>query len=83
MNLKPIASNMTEVNYKNGSILFSYETPVAFQKIEGNLVSFYQTEKKWSATTTRHIKKWLASFGNPGAQFKPQEYFDNLLNEVK
>ncbi len=78
MNLTPLASNMTEIDLGNGNkVLFSYRTPVAY--IEG--VTAYRTEYKWSATTTRHINKWLGM--NPqvfGAQYKPQEFFDRVLN---
>lgn len=60
MNLKPIASNMTELNInKNGveySILFSYQTPVAFHQAG---IGYAKTNKYWSPTTSRHISKWL------------------------
>ena len=59
MKLKPIKTNMTEltVNDKDGeaTILFSYETPVAFK--QGR--NFYRTQKHHSKTTTRHINTWL------------------------
>jgi hypothetical protein len=77
MNLTPIAANMTEVFLAPGKrVLFSYKTPVACV-IDG---VYYKTEKKWSNTTTRHINKWLPV---SDATVKPQEYFDNLLAEVK
>lgn len=72
MKLKPIASNMTEVKVGDVTALFSYQTPVAAQTEDG----FYcRTEKKWSATTSRHISKWLAG---AKAEVKPQSYFDGL-----
>lgn len=78
MNLNPIRANMNEVNFGTKSILFSYKVPVAsFEYPNGaGTAQYYQTDKKWSNTTTRHIKQWLN--GN-GAMFKPQEYFDNLV----
>jgi len=57
MKVKNIGSNQTEVHLNNGDIvLVSYETPVAaFVVGEG----YYRTSEKWSATTTKHINKWL------------------------
>ncbi len=78
MNLKPIASNMTEIEVGNKRVLFSYKTPVAFIDEFGRQ---FITSKKWSATTTRHINKWVNRSNT--WENKPQEYFDNLLNEVK
>jgi hypothetical protein len=82
MNLKPIASNMTELSLADGTqILFSYQTPVAM--LQDN--KFYKTDKKWSVTTSKHIGKWANTFWNvPFSQWenKPQEYFDNLVKGV-
>ena len=65
MNLKPLGTNKTELNLKEHGghygvrILFSYETPVAYSILTEQGRSFYRTEKRWSNTTTRHIKSWL------------------------
>ncbi len=84
MNLKPLGANMTEVEHGWYTTLISYKTPVATIWNYGREVEAYQTDKKWSATTTRHINKWLGMHPEVlGAKYKPQEYFDNLLNEVK
>ncbi len=84
MNLNPIASNMTEVDLGIYRILFSYKTPVATIFWYGQELVAYQTEKRWSRTTSKHITKWLGSHPEVfGAQYKPQEFFDNLLPEVK
>ncbi len=72
MNLKPIASNMTEVSINNGRILFSYSTPVA-AVLDG---AWYRTDKRWSVTTSRHINKWLD--GIP-AERRAQSFFDSLV----
>lgn len=81
MQLKPIKANMTELKLNGGlTILFSYRTPVTCKWTNGSVYQFFRTEKKWSPTTTRHINKWLD--GN-AAMFKPQEYFDNLVSEVR
>ena len=55
MQLKPIGPNMTELHVGDVVILFSYETPVA-ARIGGR---YYVTSKKYSATTSRHISKWV------------------------
>lgn len=60
MKLSPIASNMTEIEIGNKTILFSYKTPVAFHEAGGG---YAKTAKHWSATTTRHINKWLKLTG--------------------
>lgn len=80
MTLKPIKSNMSEIKVGNVTVLFSYQTPVACLLTNGSVYEYYQTAKKWSRTTSRHISQWLE--GNP-AMFKDQEYFDNLLSGVK
>jgi len=74
MNLKPLASNKTELTLEDGTqVLFSYETPVACW-IQGE---YFKTSKKWSNTTSRHINSWVHF-----ATEKPQEYFDNLVKGV-
>ncbi len=85
MQLTPIKANMNEVEIDGMRILFSYKTPVAAlvrEEVDG-LVTWhqYRTDKKWSNTTTRHINQWNPMGGAYG--LKPQEYFDNLLSEVK
>jgi len=73
MKLNPIGSNCNEVEFSNGvTVLFSYKTPVAAQTEDG---LFVRTDKHWSATTSRHISKWLAG---ASAELKPQSYFDGL-----
>lgn len=71
--LNPIASNMTEVTLSTGTtVLFSYRTPVAARLYTGKII---RTSKKWSATTSRHINKWL---DGASAQECEQEFLDNL-----
>lgn len=74
MKLRAVASNMTQVETEDGvSVLFSYATPVACC-IPGE--GWYVTTKRWSATTSRHVTKWL---GSVRAEGRPQEFFDGLL----
>lgn len=58
MKLKPIGSNMTEVETEKATVLFSYRTPVA-ACLHVEPFGFIRTSKKWSVTTSRHINKWL------------------------
>lgn len=84
MNLKPVGSNMTELEMGGVKILFSYKTPVAAIVDTSEGPKAYQTETKWSPTTSRHITKWLGLHPEVfGAAYKPQIYFDNFLTEVK
>jgi hypothetical protein len=62
MKLRPIASNMTEVEIGEYLVLFSYKTPVACRlpyTENQEHTTLRKTDKKWSATTTRHINKWF------------------------
>lgn len=77
MKLNPIGSNCNEIGVGGLLILMSYQTPVACYSADGG---YKRTSKKWSRTTSKHINKWLA--GNV-AQPENQDFFDNLLNEVK
>ena len=84
MKIKNIGSNMTELALFHGmKVLVSYETPVAMYTPYEPQEGLYRTRKKWSATTTRHINKWLSQFEhlNISVEELPQEYFDNLLEE--
>jgi hypothetical protein len=55
MKLTPLASNMTEVEIGDKTVLFSYKIPVAYHDSTG----VYRTNKYWSKTTSKHINKWL------------------------
>ena len=73
MKLVPLASNQTQLELNNGTIvLFSYKTPVA-AFIPGQ--GYIRTNHKWSSTTTKHINKWLR-----GSLWHSvdQSYIDNL-----
>ena len=75
MKLTPLKSNMTEITTKSKRILFSYQTPVAYQELT-DVGDYYRTDCRWSQTTTRHINQWL---GGNSAKFKTQAEFDGLL----
>ena len=76
MQLRPIASNMTQLDLPNGyQVLFSYQTPVACLSDNG----YYRTATKWSSTTTRHINKWLDGVL---AKEQPRSFFDELARQM-
>ncbi|AFC21234.1 hypothetical protein GAP31_053 [Cronobacter phage vB_CsaM_GAP31] len=75
MKVNSLAANQTEITKSNGDQVFvSYSTPVA--AIIGGLS--YKTDRKYSATTTRHVNAWLGN-GGVNAISKPQDFFDNLI----
>jgi hypothetical protein len=73
MQIKPIASNMTELEVNNTTILFSYSTPVAGYSDEGA----FRTDKYYSVTTSKHINKYLG--GKHIGKVVPQSYIDALV----
>jgi len=73
MKLKPIGSNMTELNINGVSVLFSYSTPVAGWDDKGA----FRTDKHYSSTTTKHINKYL---GKGTGRLVSQEFINNLVN---
>ena len=76
MKLNPLGPNQNEVILPNGvTILFSYQTPVAAQ-VPG--LGFFVTEKKWSNTTTRHVKAWLVRHGASQAEKVAQSRLDTF-----
>lgn len=77
MKLTPIKSNMTEVNIKGTTILFSYSTPVACHVIGKG---YLKTSKKWSATTSKHINQWLKMNDAKSVQEVPQETIQHILD---
>lgn len=73
MDLRPIATNQTEVEYPNGTLVFySYRTAVAMRAANG---TWYRDATKYSKTTTRHVNAWLPS----NAVEVPRERFLELL----
>ena len=75
MQIKPIASNMTELEVNNTTILFSYSTPVAGYSDEGA----FRTDKWYSVTTSKHINKYLG--GKDVGKVVPQSYIDALVED--
>ena len=65
---------MNELIVNGVSILFSYETPVAGWDNEGA----FRTEEKYSATTTKHVNKYLG--GKDIGRKVSQEYINSLVS---
>ncbi len=78
--ITPLGSNQTEVKLPNGDkVLISYSTPVAACLIG----VYYRTSKKHSATTTKHINKWIKESPVTGDKvadiIMDQDFFDGIL----
>ena len=78
MKLNPIGSNQNEVILDKCSILFSYKTPVAY--IDNKTGQAYQTSKKWSRTTSKHINKWL---DGQQSGLVDQSVLDSILDKIE
>ncbi len=74
MKLRNLGKNVTSLQLANITILVSYDTPVAYYNCITD--KYFRTSKKWSATTSNHINKWLDGVN---AEEKEQEFFDDLL----
>ena len=69
------STNASEVFCPGWILLYSYNTPVAAYQ-EG--VGYFRTEEKYSATTTKHINKWLEGVN---ASLRPEQFFFGI--EIK
>lgn len=72
LELKPVASNMTELTVGDITILFSYKTPVA----GWDSLGAFRTSRHYSSTTTRHINKYL---GKGIGREVDQDYIDAIV----
>ena len=70
MKLKPIASNLTQLDLENVTIYFSYKTPVAGIDQSGD---FFRSSAYYSPTTTKHIKKALGRFYDDAYEMTPAQ----------
>ena len=73
MELKRIASNMTELNINGVTVLFSYNTPVAGWDDKGA----FKTSIHYSVTTIKHINKYLG--GKDIGRKVDQDYIDSIV----
>ena len=73
MKLNNLGEHQNEVHFEGVSVLFSYNTPVAYYDVKSGL--FYKTNKKWSVTTSKHINQWAGK----DAALVDQNELDNLV----
>jgi len=78
MKLYQKGSNMAELDLGFAQVFFSYETPVAARLTDGSLV---RTDQWYSATTSKHINKWLGE-GCCDTVAVPQDRIDCLLTST-
>lgn len=78
MKIKTIGSNQTEIEFKTGIVvLVSYATPVA-AFIPGKGIA--RTETKHSATTSKHINKWITkNYPRATVTLTPQNFLADLI----
>ena len=57
LRLRVIQANMTEVMVDNLLILFSYNTAVAYKRLDNGC--YYVTKEYFSRTTRNHISLWV------------------------
>ena len=73
-----VGSNQNVIRFNNGTeVLFSYETPVAGYSTEVDGTGWFRTEKHFSATTSKHINKWL---GDVNATEVKQSFIEGLVD---
>lgn len=75
MHVTQIKPNMTAVNFEKEDVvvLYSYSTAVAYHDKDGIKV----TDKRYSNTTTRHIKEWI---GDKPSKVTTQRDIDKKVN---
>lgn len=73
MKINVIGANQTLVHLPVGTILFSYETPVAAY-VSGR--GYVRTAEKFSKTTSKHINQWL---DGANAEVVPQVMIEDLV----
>ena len=77
MRLKQVTITSTEVELADGTcVLFSYSTPVA-ALVPGK--GWIRTSTKHSATTSKHVNRWLADNCGGTVQDVPQWELDQLV----
>lgn len=80
MKLKQLGHQQTEVEIGGKTVLFSYQTPVAYVDEDGVV---YVTTTKWSRTTSKNMNKWVGSLGvNNGYKEVDQTVLDDLFDSI-
>ena len=73
VSVKNVGSNMTELELDGIKVLYSYETPVAGFDDGGA----FRTDTKYSATTSKHINKYLG--GRDVGRIVTQQFINDLI----
>lgn len=73
MKLNPIGKNKTEIQMGDRTVFYSYSTPVAVFVGGGKSRGAVVTEKKFSATTSRHIGQILRVWGCSSVEVSQRE----------
>lgn len=80
MDIKRLGKNRRTVTTPSGTLLISYETPVAYYD-GGSIVQV--SDVRYSPSTSRHIYLWGNGLGTLlHFQTIPQENLDNLLRQA-
>lgn len=70
-------NNTTVISFANKlEVLFSYDTPVAGVMPSGQV---FKTDKKWSVTTSKHIKEYL---DGRNASNLSQDDINNIVERI-
>lgn len=77
MNVNQIGKNQLEIRTNNKVLFQSYNTIVAAH-IDHKT---YVTDSFFSKTTSKHISQWLKNAGLSDVTYKPQSFFDSLMED--
>ena len=78
MQIDRLGNNETLILSKHYTVLFSYDTPVAY--FNGN--GYKKTDQFWGVTTSRHINKWLEGIPEERIEIVPQSQIDEIANKI-
>ena len=78
MQIDRLGSNETLIFSKDYTVLFSYNTPVAYFNGSG----YRKTDQFWSVTTSRHINKWLEGIPEERIKVVPQSQIDEIVSKI-
>lgn len=79
--VKRIGNHEKEFTNNDGTILFSYSTPVAYYSNLTIPPVAFKTEERFSTTTTRHINKAATRWGVTFTTV-PQDFIENLATFI-
>lgn len=74
--IKQYKTNLSEVTINGRGVLFSYSTPIAIN--QGGAIM--ATKKRFSVTTSRHLKEYLSRFPGVPVDYVDQCEIESLAN---